>query len=152
MPSLIGSGGLIAGGTGSTTFARNFEKADVSTIMGTRKLKFYKVVVNSSGVIDMSKGDLAGTEGTSYTDPSSLYAKSIIALQGFFEIYAVLTPGTGGFIFVVAEDTANGAEPSSNIQATTFGAAEAAVKAATAAVTSVAITEVTVAGTGVSIS
>jgi hypothetical protein len=62
------------------------------------------------------------------------------------------TPGTGGFIFVVAEDTANGAEPSSNIQATTFGAAEAAVKAATAAVTSVAITEVTVAGTGVSIS
>jgi hypothetical protein len=152
MPSLIGSGGLIAGGTGSTTFARNFEKADVSTIMGTRKLKYYKVVVNSGGVIDMSKGDLAGTGGTSYTDPSSLYAKSIIALQGFFEIYAVLTPGTGGFIFVVAEDTANGAEPSSNIQATTFGAAEAAVKAATAAVTSVAITEVTVAGTGVSIS
>ena len=140
MASLIGS-----------TIARNFEKADVSTVMGTRKLKFYKVVVNSGGVIDMSLADLAGTGGTSYTDPSSLYAKSILALQGFFEIYAVLTPGTGGFIFVVAEDTANGAEVSSNVQATTFGAAEAAVKAATAAVTSVTITEVDPASTGVTI-
>lgn len=148
MPSLIGS--QVGGGTSGNFVGANFERADVSTVMGTRKLKFYKVVVNSGGVIDMSKANLAGT-GV-YTTGSSPYAKAIIALQGFFEIYAVLTPGTGGFVFVVAEDTANGAEPSSNVQATTFGAAEAAVKDATGATTSVAITEVTVAGTGVSIS
>jgi hypothetical protein len=98
----------------------------------------------------MSKANLAGT-GV-YTTGSSLYAKAIIALQGFFELYAVLTPGTGGFVFVVAEDTTNGADAASNAQATTFGAAEAAVKDATGAVTSVTITEVTVAASGISIS
>jgi hypothetical protein len=148
MATLIGA--QVGGGTSGNYVGANFEKADVSTVMGTRKLKFYKVAVNSGGVIDMSKANLAGT-GV-YTTGSSPYAKAIIALQGFFELYAVLTPGTGGFVFVVAEDTTNGADAASNAQATTFGAAEAAVKDATGAVTSVTITEVTVAASGISIS
>ena len=148
MPNLIGTNGTIAGGAGQV--GQNFEKADTTTFMGTRQLKFYKIAANNSGTVDFSKANLAGT-GT-YTTGSSPFAKAIIALQGFFEIYAVLTPGTTGFIIVVAVDTTNGAEPSSNVQATTFGAAEAAVKAAIGADTSATITEVTVAATGVTIS
>ena len=151
MANLIGFNGNIAGGTGNTTTGRNFEKADTTTFMGTRALSFYKVAaVHSAAAVDFSKANLAGT-GV-YTTGSSPFAKAIIALQGFVEMYAVLTPGTAGFIFVVATDTANGAEAASNAYALTFGAAEAAVKAAIGADTSATITEVTVAGTGVTIS
>ena len=148
MASLIGA--QVGGGTSGNYVGANFEKADQTTFMGTRQLKFYKIAANNSGTVDFSKANLAGT-GV-YTTGSSPFAKAIIALQGFFEIYAVLTPGTTGFIIVVAVDTTNGAEPSSNVQATTFGAAEAAVKAAIGADTSATITEVTVAATGITIS
>jgi hypothetical protein len=147
MASLIGQS--VGGGAG--TVGQNFEKAAVSTIMGTRALSFYKVAaVHSAAAVDFSLGTIAAS-GV-YTDAGSVYAKAIIALQGFVEMYAVLTPGTAGFIIVVATDTANGAEANSNVQASTFGAAEAAVKAAIGADTSVTITAVTVAATGVSIS
>ena len=147
MPSLIGQS--VGGGAG--TVGQNFEKAAVSTSMGTRALSFYKVAaVHDSAAVDFSKANLAGT-GV-YTTGSSPFAKAIIALQGFVEMYAVLTPGTAGFIFVVATDTANGAEAASNAYALTFGAAEAAVKDAIGADTSATITAVAVAGTGVSIS
>jgi hypothetical protein len=149
MASLIGA--QVGGGTSGNYVGANFEKAAVSTSMGTRALSFYKVAaVHDGAAVDFSKANLAGT-GV-YTTGSSPFAKAIIALQGFVEMYAVLTPGTAGFIFVVATDTANGAEASSNAYALTFGAAEAAVKAAIGADTSATITAVTVAGTGVSIS
>ena len=149
MASLIGA--QVGGGTSGNYVGANFEKAAVSTSMGTRALSFYKVAaVHSAAAVDFSKANLAGT-GV-YTTGSSPFAKAIIALQGFVEMYAVLTPGTAGFIFVVATDTANGAEAASNAYALTFGAAEAAVKAAIGADTSATITEVVVAGTGVTIS
>ena len=139
MPNLIGSNGTIAGGTGSTTFARNFEKATGTTVLGTRELKFYSVV---SGNVNFA---------TNYTNPSSPYAKAIIALQQYIELFAVLTPGSGGFIIVVAVDTANGAESNSNVQADTFGAAEAAAKDASAS-SSITITELaTTTGLGITI-
>ena len=147
MASLIGSS--IGGGSG--TVATNFEKAAATTVMGTRALSFYKVTaVHSAAAVDFSLGTI-GAAGV-YTDAGSVYAKAIIALQGFVEMYAVLTPGTGGFIIVVATDTANGAEANSNAYAVTFGAAEVAVKAAIGADTSATITAVTVAATGISIS
>jgi hypothetical protein len=128
MPNLIGS-----------TIARNFEKATATTILGTRELKFYSV---ESGNVNFA---------TNYTNPGSAYAKAIIALQQYIELYAVLTPGSAGFIIVVAVDTANGAEPNSNVQATTFGAAEAAVKDASAS-SSITITELaTTTGNGITI-
>jgi hypothetical protein len=149
MPSLIGS--QVGGGTSGNYVGANFEKAAASTVMGTRALSFYKVAaVHSASPVDFSKANLAGTGA--YTTGSSPFAKAIIALQGFVEMYAVLTPGTAGFIFVVATDTANGAEANSNTYAVTFGAAEAAVKDAIGADTSVTITAVVAAGTGVSIS
>jgi hypothetical protein len=149
MPSLIGS--QIGGGTSGNYVGANFEKAAVTTALGTRALSFYKVAaVHSAAAVDFTKANLAGTGA--YTTGSSPYAKAIIALQGFVEPYAILTPGTGGFIIVVATDTANGAEPSSNAYALTFGAAEAAIKDAIGADTSVTITAVAVAATGLSIS
>jgi hypothetical protein len=54
-------------------------------------------------------------------------------------------------VFAVADDTQNGAAVGTNVDGTTFGAAEAAVRAAIGADTSVTITAVTPAGDGLSI-
>jgi hypothetical protein len=143
MPSLIGD-----------TIARNFEKAVETSLLGTRQLSFYKVTaVHSAAAVDFSKANLAGT-GV-YTTASSPFAKAIIALQGFVELYYVGTPkadsGVSAFIFAVATDTANGAEASSNAYALTFGAAEAAIKAAIGADTSATITALAIAIDGASL-
>jgi hypothetical protein len=136
MPSLVGS-----------TIARNFEKAAESSILGTRLLDFYKVeAVHSAAAVDFTKANLAGT-GV-YTTAASPFAKAVIALQGFVELYYIATPGTAGFVFAVADDTQNGAAVGSNADGTTFGAAEAAIKAAIGADTSVTITAITPAGDG----
>jgi hypothetical protein len=148
MPSLIGS--QIGGGTTGNYVGANFEKAAASSILGTRALSFYKVAaVHSAAAVDFSKANLAGTGA--YTTGSSPFAKAIIALQGFVELYYIATPGTAAFTFAVATDTANGAEANSNAYALTFGAAEAAIKAAIGADTSVTITALAVAGDGASI-
>ena len=75
----------------------------------------------------------------------------------FVEVYASFAPGTGGFIVAIADDTANdgnqgGQNPDASVTNNPFTAAEAAVKAAIGADTSVTITTVAVAATGISIS
>jgi hypothetical protein len=139
MPSLVGS-----------TTARNFEKALESSILGTRQLSFYKVeAVHSAAAVDFTKANLAGTGA--YTTAASPFAKAVLALQGFVELYYIATPGTAGFSFAVAVDTANGAAVGTNVDGSTFGAAEVAVKAAIGADTSVTITALAVAADGLSI-
>lgn len=139
MASLVGS-----------TIARNFEKALETSILGTRSLAFYKVAaVHSAAAVDFTKETLAGA-GT-YTTAGSVFAKAVIALQGFVELYYIATPGDAGFSFAVAVDTANGAAVGTNVDGSTFGAAEAAIKAAIGADTSVTITALAVASDGLSI-
>ena len=148
MPSLIGS--QIGGGTTGNYVGANFEKAAETSLLGTRSLSFYKVeAVHSAAAVNFTKANLAGTGA--YTTGSSPFAKAIIALQGFVELYYIATPGTAAFTFAVATTTANGAEPSSNAYALTFGAAEAAIKAAIGADTSVTITALAPASDGASI-
>lgn len=140
MPSLVGS-----------TIARNFEKALETSVLGTRRLNFYKVTaVHSAAPVDFTKGTIAGTG--SYITAASPFAKAILALQGFVELYYIAEPGTEGFLFAVAVDTANGAAVGTNVDGTTFGAAEAAVKAAIGADTSVTITLLAIDSNGMAIS
>ena len=154
MPSLLG-----------TTVTANYNRVvgpsytvsgDVRTYtgpfssFGTRILKFYKVAaVHNGGAVDFTKAKLDGTGA--WSDPNSLFARAILALQQFGEVFYVGTPGTGGFIVALADDTASGAEPNSNDQADTFGAMEAAIKAAVGADTSATVTNVKESADGLSI-
>lgn len=153
MPSLLG-----------TTVTANYNRVvgpeytasgDVRTYtapfsnFGTRFLKFYKVAgVHNAAAVNFTKKTLAGAGD--WHDSGSVYALAILALQQFGEVFYT-SPGTAGFVVALADNTANGAEPNSNDQATTFGAMEAAIKAAIAADTSVTVTEITVQADGLSI-
>lgn len=162
MPSLLG-----------TTVTANYNRVvgpsytvsgDVRTYtgpfssFGTRILKFYKIESKNGGggAVDFTKSTLAADPLTSWQDPNSLFARAILALQQFGEVFYVGTPGTGGFIVALADDTASGAEPNSNDQADTFGAItfgamEAAIKAAVGADTSATVTNVKESADGLSI-
>jgi len=151
MPSLIGADS----GSG-VNVAANYLKAVESTQFATRGLRLIKVeAVHSAAAVDFGKAVLAGT-GV-YTTSNSLYQKGLNALMGFVEVYATFAPGTGGFIVAIADDTANdgnagGQNPSASVSNSPFTAAEAAVLAAIGASTSVTITTVAVAATGITIS
>lgn len=132
MPSLLG-----------TTVTANYNRVvgpdytasgDVRTYtgpfsnFGTRKLNFYKVTaVENAGAVDFTKAKLNGT-GV-WSDSSSVFARAILALQQFGEVFFVGTPDAAGFVVALADDTANGAD-SENTQGTGFGLMEAAIKAA----------------------
>lgn len=80
-----------------TTVARNFERAIMDTMFGTRQLSFY--VVNLSGV------------GTNYWSPSSTYAKAIQGIQSRAEIFHLGRPNGDNFTVAVAYNTAAGSIP-----------------------------------------
>jgi len=95
MPNLIGANGTIASGTGSTTFARNFEKAIETSKMGTRELAVLVVDMNTD-------------VGTDYTEPGSLFSKAVQGLQTAIELFVIFPPsGAGGqrFTVLAAVDT-----------------------------------------------
>ena len=123
----------------STTSA-NWLKTAPTTQFGTRELTLVKVLVGGTNAsMILVDGSTAGATG--YLSSSSLYSNAVRTLQNFAEIYAVYTPVATGFLALIAADTANGAD-SGNTQATTFGLAEAAIKAAIQALN--AQTDVTV--------
>jgi hypothetical protein len=132
MPSLLG-----------TTVTTNYLKTAPTTQFGTRELSVVKVLIGGTNAsMILVDGSTAGATG--YLSSNSIYSAAVRALQGFAEVYAVYTPVATGFIAVLAADTANGSEVATpNTQATTFGSAEAAIKAAIQAINSQ--TDVTVA-------
>jgi len=132
MPSLLG-----------TTVTTNYLKTAPSTQFGTRELSVVKVLIGGTNA-SMILVDGSTSGATGYLSSNSIYSAAVRALQGFAEVYAVYTPVATGFIAVIAADTANGSEVATpNTQATTFGSAEAAIKAAIQAINSQ--TDVTVA-------
>jgi hypothetical protein len=60
-----------------------------------------------------------------YKQRNSLFSTCVRTLQNFTEVYFVSKPSATVFTAIIAEDTFSGAEASSNVQATTFGALEA---------------------------
>jgi len=118
---------LYATTVGSTTFGANAVGAKTTSFenFGTRELVHLKIAGTlSASAVDISSAAFraavirgvqlyAETYGIGVTDPSSPY----------------------DLVITVADDTANGAETSSNVQATTFGAMEAGILAQVNAVT-----------------
>ena len=156
MPSLIGADA----GSG-VNVAENYLKSVARTAFGTRSLRLIKVAgVHNSVAVDFTDGVIGtnGGNGTgAYTDSNSMWVKAIMALQGFVEIYATFTPGTGGFIVAVSDDTANDGiafgQPSGSAQNPgQWSDAEALIKQVIGADTSVTISTVSPAATGISIS
>jgi hypothetical protein len=117
-------------GTTLATFGSNALKTAERTQVGTRELSTIKVLVGGTAA-DVRYQDGASS-GLSYTLSNSVYSAAVRALQGFGEVYAVYAPVATGFIAIVALDTLNSSESANgtNPIATTFGLAEAAVKAA----------------------
>jgi hypothetical protein len=160
-------------GTTATGVAANYLKMPAQTTSGvgqpftnftTRQLRFIKVVAtNNSTAVRFDKDTgLSGGTGT-YASPASVYSNAVRALQTVAEVYALFTPGTAGFIAVIAEDTVNDNAVGTNIRgdvavtsAITYGVMEAAVSAALTAAgltttQSVTITAVDVNSTGTAI-
>jgi hypothetical protein len=118
--------------------AANARKTVQRTQFGTRELSVIKVLVGGTNasmiLVDGSTGDVGGIAGHTYTN--SLFSAAVRNLQIFGEVYAVYTPVATGFMAVVATDTLNSSESGNgtNPIATTFGLAEASIKAAIQAI------------------
>jgi hypothetical protein len=107
------------------------------TQFGTRELSVIKVLVGGTNasmiLVDGSTADAGGVVG--HTMSNSLFSAAVRNLQIFAEVYAVFTPVATGFMAIIATDTANGSEVATpNTNATTFGSAEASIKAAIQAI------------------
>jgi hypothetical protein len=137
---------------GSTTFGANALKLDLDkgqtfsatnplTDVGTPQLQIVKFSVADANI------------STTPTISNSLLSQLIRVVQPFGEIYSVgaftnANPSVGIVIF--KKDTLNGAEASSNVQAATFGAMEAAVVAGVTGATAATIAEGSLTGLTVS--
>ena len=116
--------------------ANNFKTVQRSQF-GTRELSVIKVLVGGTNasmiLVDGSTADAGGVVG--HTMTNSLFSAAVRNLQIFAEVYAVFTPVATGFMAIIATDTANGSEVATpNLNATTFGSAEASIKAAIQAI------------------
>ena len=116
--------------------ANNFKTVQRSQF-GTRELSVIKVLVGGTNasmiLVDGSTADAGGVVG--HTMTNSLFSAAVRNLQIFAEVYAVFTPVATGFMAIIATDTANGSEVATpNTNATTFGSAEASIKAAIQAI------------------
>jgi hypothetical protein len=115
------------------TLGSNSRKVTATTQFGTRALKFITITADNASDSDIdftaSYASGTGTFAGAYTDSNSYFSKAVRAIQLTQEVYAVGTPTATAFTVVVADDTGNGAETSSNVQAATYGQMEADIKA-----------------------
>lgn len=118
----------------STTFGANARRAVVSyptnyngtpvaaspySQFGTRELTLLKATAGSGTPFATSTLDDAGSD----------FALALQALSSYGEVFYVTRVSDTVIAFFLAEDTRNGAEANSNVQATTYGALEAALGA-----------------------
>ena len=127
MPSLIGD--YVAANYGRMTNQQTYGIGQAFTNFATRQLRLIKVTATGSN----------GSTAVDFTDASATansdFSKAVRAVQGYAEVYAIFTPGTAGFLALVAEDTIND-QSANNVadrtSSTGYGALEAAIKAALA--------------------
>jgi hypothetical protein len=94
---------------------QNARKAKPSSLFGTRELKFFVIGAN----YDFYHDDIETSEGDegvnadlteSYTQPNSVYAQVVSALQTGGELFYLAPPNSfdvNNFVFAVATDTSN---------------------------------------------
>jgi hypothetical protein len=150
MPSLIGadagSGVNVAANYNAMPSQQSYGIGEKYTNFGTRQLSIIKVAV-SGGTNDMRYAD--GSSGADYTAAGSLFAKAVRALQTYAEVYAVYAPVAGGFLAVVALDTANSSDSGNGDTdgaiGTGYGLVEAVIAASLNSSATVAVTTPTIA-------
>jgi hypothetical protein len=137
MPSLLGTSVTANYGRMLPQQSNNVPGTDEFSNFGTRQLKIITVTLSSvtNGSLILADGVTADASLTAaqgyvpslagYKQRNSLFASCVRTLQSFAEVYFVSKPSATIFTAIIAEDTFNGAEASSNVQATTFGALEA---------------------------
>lgn len=111
-----------------TNLDGTFDAASPFSQFGTRELVLLKATA----------GDGTPFATADLDDSQSAFAKSIEAIQLFAELFYVQRISDTVIAFIVADNTRNGAEVGSNVQATTYGAMEAALGTATGETVTVA--------------
>jgi hypothetical protein len=109
----------------------NARKVTKRTLIGTPPLVF----VNVAAVHDGAPVNFS----TNFEAANSNFAKAVLALQGFGEVFMVGAPNSTSFTVLMNSSTVNNG--AANESDGSFGDAEAVVKAAIAADTSVTITQ-----------
>jgi len=89
MPDLLAD---YAGDNTLTNVGVNYKKAAPASNFSTPTLGFYKMTVSEA--IE-----------TGYAASNSLFAKAVLAMQEYCEMYMVGTPASSNFVFVVNDNT-----------------------------------------------
>jgi hypothetical protein len=150
MPSLLAT--TVAANYGRMTNQQTYGVGQAFTQFSTRQLRMIKIVATASN----------GSTAVNFTDASATansdFSKAVRALQTCAEVYTIFTPGTAGFMALVAEDTINDA--TANTRATqavssslTYAALEAVILASLAkgGSATVTVTAVDVDSTGIAV-
>lgn len=112
-----------------TDVAANYQKYSATSQMGTRRLRFLKVLLSGGTPTNIS---------TNYGNPTSNFAKAARTFQTYFETFALYAPSTSGgnyaFYALVADDTAQdnlafGQPTSTEVTSSTYADCEAAILA-----------------------
>ena len=100
-----------------TYVAANYRKVKPSTQLGTRRLRFLKVVV----------GGGAPNLTTNQGDSDSAFSKVVFAIQNYGEVWAIGNPSSTSVVFVMSDDTAQDSADGENMieVAGNWGQAEA---------------------------
>lgn len=144
MPSLLNT--TVAANYGKMTAQQTYGVGQAFTNFATRQLRLVKIVATASN----------GSSAVDFTDSThgalSDFAKAARALQIVAEVYAIFTPGTAGFLALIAEDTVNDSNADTNVPGG-YGDLEAAIVAALAkgGSATATVTTVDVDSTGIAI-
>lgn len=118
MPSLFNT--TVAANYGRMTAQQTYGVGQAFTNFATRQLRLIKITATANSV------------AVDFTDASatanSAFSAAVKALQTVAEVYAILKPGTAGFLALVAEDTINDSNTNSNVPGG-YGDVEAAIAA-----------------------
>jgi hypothetical protein len=124
MPSLLNT--YVTTNYGRMTAQDSYATGPAFSNFGSRSLRLIKVVT-TGGTNDLTKG-ADGATGA-YTDSLSLFSNAVRALQTVGEVYLVGIPDATSFLALVAGDTINDSDTSSNAPLG-YGDLEAAIGAA----------------------
>ena len=129
MPSLLNT--TVAGNYQAMSQQDSYATDSYFSNFGTRNLRAITITLSGGTLNNMlyQDGNASGSFGnTTYVNNNSVFSQIIRTTQQFAEIYYVGIPTATAVTLLVSGDTINGAEASSNVQAKTYGALEAAIK------------------------
>ena len=122
MPSLIGT--TVAANYLTMGSTNTYADGAYYSNLGTRQMTLWKINKSTAGTsADMTKG-ADGATGN-YYDANSLLSRIVRSIQQFGEVYYVGQPDASNVLVMVATDTVNNSDTSSNVQNGGYGDMEA---------------------------